>query len=178
MWRDRQQNFRFLFLLYRLIRMNQPLQMPVQIITDDFQDALQISFDRDDQAQIKLTVFQDIDAFRVDVAAQWMHDAFQLFLLLLRQCRRRAQVLTVVRIDRTEDLIEQHARPSFSLRRCHTMYMRESAVRDTAMDMVSGTAQDNALFLIDADHLIILARDRDELSRQIHLTDLAEQIGT
>ena len=58
------------------------------------------------------------------------------------------------------------------------MYMRESAVRDTAMDMVSGTAQDNALFLIDADHLIILARDRDELSRQIHLTDLAEQIGT
>ena len=46
------------------------------------------------------------------------------------------------------------------------------------MDMVSGTAQDNALFLIDADHLIILARDRDELSRQIHLTDLAEQIGT
>ena len=51
------------------------------------------------------------------------------------------------------------------------------AVRDAAMDMVGGPAQDDAFFLIDADHLIILACDRDELSRQIHLADLTQQIG-
>ena len=80
--------------------------MPVEIVADDLEQALQIAFHRDEQAEVELAVLHKVDAPALRLKAFRSHQGIGHRLFKLAGAQRH-DVLAVLREDRAEHLVEQ-----------------------------------------------------------------------